>query len=119
MNVCYDTSCRTLFDAWIEEDNNNRTCEITLLLRSRSDFEKFLNVSNEELPKEIRRHFCARLDWCTALGWKPYTGNCILDMVDPMNEIRDPYEEIRIRVTLHVSKTMLNKFVKLQSGKEN
>ena len=118
MNVCYDTSCRTLFDAWIEEDNNNRTCEIILLLRSHSDFEKFLNVSNEELPKEIRRHFCARLDWCTALGWKPYNGNSILDMVDPMNEINDPYKKIRMKITLHVSKTMLNKFVKQQAERK-
>ena len=109
---------RTWFDAWIGEDNNNRTCEIELLLRSHSDFEKFLNITNKELPKEIQRHFCARLDFCTALGWQPYTGNCILDMVDPMNEINDPYCEIRIRVTLHVSKTMLNKFVKMQNEKE-
>ena len=100
------------------DDNDNRKYCIELAMRSHTDIERFFNVSNEELPLEIRRHFAPRLNWCTTLGWKPYNGNCILNFTDPMNNIQDPYDEIMPKVKLIVSKSMLNRIVKKQNGTE-
>lgn len=100
--------------AWLPEDNNSRAATIKLILRSHTDFERFFDVKNEDLPKEIRHHFYARRDSWTAYGWKPYDGNSILHFCDPMNDIRNPYYDIGFVVELHVSKTMLKKFKKTQ-----
>lgn len=107
-----------IIEGILMDDNDNRKYCIELIMRSHTDMERFFNVPNEELPLEIRRHFASRLNWCTAMAWKPYNGNSILDFTDPMNDIKDPYDEIMPKVKLIVSKSMLNKMVKKQNGTE-
>lgn len=98
-------------------DNDNRKYCIELKMRSHTDMERFFGVSNDELPLEIRRHFSPRVDVWSIMGWKPYTGNSILNLTDPMNSIKNPYSEIMPKVKLIVSKSMLNKIIKIQEGK--
>ena len=53
--------------------------------------------------------------WGT-MAWVPYQGNCILDFTDPMNDIKDPFNNIKCSISLHVSKSMYNKIKKLREN---
>lgn len=117
--VKYEVYQYPLIEGILLDDNDNRCYEIELKMRSNTDIERFLNVKNEELPVEIRRHFAPRLDMWSIMGWQPYSGNSILDLTDPMNEIRNPYYNIMPKVRLIVSKSMLNKMVKKQKENNN
>ena len=100
------------FDCWFDDDSQVRPIAIALTLRSYSDFEKFFGVSNDQLPKELKRHFYDRINMYSCYGWKPYDGNCILDFVDPMNDLKDPYNKIEFMVVLYLSKSRYNKLKK-------
>lgn len=99
------------------DDNASRKGEIELILRSHSDLQRFFNLKNEELPKEIRKHFYAVSGYCSKLAWEPYTGNSILDFTDPMNDIRNPFDNIGCVITIYLSKSKLKQFKrKLNKG---
>ena len=102
---------------WFADDNNRRVCEIELTLRSHTDLEKFFKLHNSELPGPLRRHFYSRSGPCAALGWKPYTGNSILNFTDPMNDIRDPFEDVGCRIYIYTSKSKLKELGRKVSGK--
>lgn len=92
---------------WFAGDNDRKYCEIELILRSHSDLEKFFNITNEEIPQALRKHFYSRSGACTLYSWKPYTGNSILEFTDPMNEIKDPFEDFGCHISIILSKSKL------------
>ena len=92
---------------WFANDNDRKYCEIELILRSHSDLEKFFNIANEEIPQVLRKHFYSRSSACTLYSWKPYTGNSILEFTDPMNEIKDPFEDFGCHISIILSKSKL------------
>lgn len=99
------------------DDNDRRYCDIELTLRSHSDFEKFFNLLNEELPVELRKHFYTRSGPCTMYGWMPYTGNSILEFTDPMNDIRNPFDDFGCVIYLFISKSKLKQLKRKVSEK--
>ncbi|MBP3707115.1 MAG: hypothetical protein J6J36_00700 [Clostridia bacterium] len=92
---------------WFANDNDRKYCEIELILRSHSDLEKFFNLANGELPKVLSKHFYSRSGAYSLYSWKPYTGNSILEFTDPMNEIRDPFEDFGCHISIVLSKSKL------------
>lgn len=100
------------------DDYDSKKCEIELILRSHSDLQKFFNIKNEELPKHIRKHFYAVSGYCSRLAWEPYTGNSILDFTDPMNDIRNPFDNIGCTISIYLSKRKL-KYFKRKLSKNN
>lgn len=99
-------------DCWFVDDSDNKPIELRLQLRSYADFIRLFGVSKEDLPKELKRHFYDRIDFCSLYGWKPYNGNCILNFEDPMNDLRDPFNSINCDVVLYVSKSKYKKICK-------
>lgn len=94
----------------LNNDCKSRKWHVKLILRSHTDLEKFFNLTNEELPEDIRRWFNARTN-CGMYSWKPYSGNSILNVTDPMNDIDNPWErEFSCCIHLYVSKSMLKKY---------
>jgi hypothetical protein len=95
----------------LNADCKSRKWKIKLILRSHTDLEKFFNLQNEELPEDIRRWFNPRSHSWGTYSWKPYSGNSILDVTDPMNDINNPWEtEFTCCINLYVSKSMLKKY---------
>lgn len=100
------------FDCWFEDDSDNKPIELRLQLRSYSDFIRLFGITKEDLPKELKRHFYDRIDFCSLYGWKPYAGNSILNFEDPMNDLRDPFNSINCEIVLYVSKSKYKKICK-------
>lgn len=98
--------------AYFINDADSRKSRINLTLRSTYDLERFLNVNKEELPKPLRHFIYSRADVCTRWGWKPYSGNSILHLTDPMNDINNPFEDFHIGVTIALSKRKYNEIIK-------
>ena len=98
--------------AYFIDDANSRKSRINLTLRSTYDLERFLNVTKEELPKPLRHYLYSRVDSCSRWGWKPYSGNSILNLTDPMNDINNPFESFHIGVTIALSKRKYNEIIK-------
>ena len=95
----------------LNTDCKSRKWQVKLILRSHTDLEKFFNLTNEELPEDIRRWFNPRSHSWGTYSWKPYSGNSILDVTDPMNDINNPWEnEFTCCINLYVSKSMLKKY---------
>jgi hypothetical protein len=101
---------------WLAGDNDRKYCEIELILRSHSDLEKFFNITNEELPQVLRKHFYSRSGPCTLYSWKPYTGNSILEFTDPMNDIKDPFEDFGCHISIVLSKSKLRELKRKIKG---
>lgn len=95
---------------WFDDDNSRRYCEIELILRSHDDLKRFLKLKDEDLPDILKKHFYSRSGCCSKLAWEPYTGNSILNFTDPMNDIRDPFEDFGCVITLYLSKSKLKEF---------
>lgn len=100
------------------DDVNTRKSRIKLTLRSTYDLERFLNVSKKELPTPLKHYLYSRVDSCSRWGWKPYSGNSILNLTDPMNGIRNPFEDFEISITLALSKKKYNEIIKSMKQKE-
>ena len=110
--AAYDGYRYARVDCWFVDDSDNKPIELRLQLRSYSDFTRLFGISREQLPKELKRHFYDRIDFCSLYGRKPYTGNCILNFEDPMNDLRDPFNSIGCEVILYVSKSKYRKICK-------
>ena len=99
-------------DCWFTKDSNCRPIELQIKLRSYADFMRLFGITKDALPKELKRHFNDRIDMFSLYGWMPYTGNSILNFVDPMNDLRDPYKRIDCTMVLYVSKSKYKKLCK-------
>lgn len=94
----------------LNDDCKSRKWRVKLIIRSHTDLEKLFNITNEELPDDIKRWFNPRSSSWGTYSWKPYSGNSILDVTDPMNDIDNPWErEFTCCINLYVSKSMLKK----------
>lgn len=99
---------------WFEDDNNQRTYELTLTLRTWGELKKFFNIA--ELPKNLKRWMNMLSGSYSHYAWEPYSGNRILNFTDPMNTIKIPQNEISFQIHLNISKTYYNKIKKLQKN---
>lgn len=97
-----------------QNDNSNRYYELRLDLRSYSDLKKFFNF--EVLPTQLDHWVHMTSGGWGTIAWVPYQGNSILDFTDPMNNIKDPFNNIKCSISLHVSKSMYNKIKKLREN---
>lgn len=94
---------------WFPDDNDRRYCSIELILRSHDDLCKLFNIENKDLPKLLQKHFYSRSGPCSKHAWMPYVGNSILEFTDPMNDIRDPFEDFGCIISIVLSKSMLKR----------
>ena len=99
---------------WFEDDNNQRTYELTLTFRTWGELKKFFNIA--ELPKNLKRWMNMLSGSYSHYAWEPYSGNRILNFTDPMNTIKIPQNEISFQIHLNISKTYYNKIKKLQKN---
>ena len=71
------------------------------------DLCKIFNCKREDLPKPLRRWLTNR--WSS----KPYTGNSILDVCDPVADVFDWVDDcLKFELTFYMSKTDINALCK-------
>ena len=99
---------------WWIKDNDRRSVEITVMLRSYSDLKKWLKL--EKVPSEFEFYFYDRYDHWSLYGWKPYDGNSILHFTDPMDYISDPCCKEELSVVFHMSKSQYKELIKQYGG---
>ena len=105
---------------WLPEDNVNRSVEIEVIFRSYGDFIRYLDFNSvEELPPELRHYLYTRGGPFTGTSWEPYDGNSILEFTDPMNRIKNPWNDESYSLHYHMSKSMYNKLVKKYGNKRS
>lgn len=67
-----------------------------------------LNCKKEELPEILRRFLSSRY------SWKPYTGNSILDVTDPLDDVFDWVDDrFDLQINLYFSKTEIKEYCKI------
>ena len=91
------------------DGGENKCYEFNLTCRNVFDLCHLLGIKREMLPPVMQRWMCSRYS-----SNKPYTGNHILDITDPLDQIYDMVDEkFEFKITVYMSKSNLNKFSKL------
>ena len=104
---------------WFDDDNDNRGVEVVITFRTYSDLVKHLGFDNvDDLPEELRHYIYTRASSFTGVGWKPNTGNSLLNFTDPMNEIEDPWRDHCFKVYMYMSRSYYKKLVKKYGNKK-
>lgn len=91
------------------EDSQTKQHEFKIRLNSVWDLAYIFGCKREELPKCFNR-------WLNnSCNFKPYTGNCILDVTDPMEDVVDIMDAnfTNVEVKVYLSTRELNRLTKL------
>lgn len=84
---------------------DNKLYQFTINCNSCFDIANLLGCKVSELPKQLQRFLSRKY------SAKPYTGNSILDVTDPLDDVYDIVnEKLELKIILYLSKTDIKKY---------